>query len=161
MSKPKIYLDTSIISHLDQQDAPDKMFDTRLLWEEIKQGKYEVYISDVVVSEIAKNKQEKRKLLTFWLADIEYITSRITKEMVDYADRLTEKGVLPAKSRDDCLHVACAVVNKCDMLLSWNFKHMVRVKTIDSVKVVSKQLGYPEMRIYSPNMIVERGGEDE
>ena len=75
MKKSKIYLDTSVISNLDQQDAPDKMFDTRLLWEEIKQGKYEVYISDVVTREIGKNKREKRMLFTIWLADIEHITA--------------------------------------------------------------------------------------
>ena len=161
VQRPKIYLDTSVISHLEQQDAPDKMFDTRLLWEEIKQGKYEVYISEVVTREIAKNKHEKQTILTFWLADIDPIISDITKEMEIYADKLVEEKILSAKSWDDCLHIACAVANKCDMILSWNFKHMVRGKTIDGVKIVSERLGYPEIRIYSPSMIVERGDENE
>ena len=44
MKKQRIYLDTSVISHLDQQDAADNMDDTLLLWEEIKQGFYGVYL---------------------------------------------------------------------------------------------------------------------
>lgn len=46
MKKLKIYLDTSVISHLKQGDAPDKTADTLKLWEDIKQGKYDVYLSE-------------------------------------------------------------------------------------------------------------------
>ena len=161
MQKPKIYLDTSVISHLEQQETPDKMFDTRLLWEELKQGKHEVYISEVVTREIAKNKREKQTLLTFWLADIEPTIIEITPEIEVYADALIKEGFLSPKSRDDCLHIACAVIGKCDMLLSWNFRHMVRIKTVDGVKIVSERLGYSEMRIYPPSMLVERSEDDE
>ena len=49
---------------------------------------------------------------------------------------------MPPKSRDDALHIACAVIGKCDMLLSWNFKHLVRVKTNEGVRIVSAKLGY-------------------
>ena len=52
MKKLKLYLDTSVISHLDQQDAQEKMQDTQLLWEEIKIGLYDVAISDIVFAEI-------------------------------------------------------------------------------------------------------------
>ena len=161
MKKSKIYLDTSVISHLEQQDAPDKMFDTRLLWEEIKQGKYEVYLSDIVLDEIMENKPEKRTLLTFWLADIEYTTISITPEIEAYVEKLLDEGILTQKSKDDCFHIACAVISECDMLLSWNFKHLVRVKTVDGVKTISKRHGYNEIGIYSPSMVVERSGEDE
>ena len=161
MQRPKIYLDTSVISHLEQQDASDKMFDTRLLWEELKQGKHEVYISDTVLEEIAKNKPEKQTLLTFWLADIEPTVIETTTEIEAYADALVKEGVLPQKSLDDALHIASAVIAGCDMLLSWNFKHMVRIRTVDGVKVVSERLGYNEMRIYPPSMLVERSDNDE
>ena len=118
VQRPKIYLDTSVISYIEQQDAPDKMFDTRLLWEELKQGKHEVYISDVVMRELSKNTHEKQLILTFWLADIEYTTLEVTSEVEAYADSLLEEGVLTAKNYEDCLHIACAVIAGCDMLLS-------------------------------------------
>ena len=161
MQRPKIYLDTSVISHLEQQDAPDKMFDTRLLWEELKQGKHEVYISDVVLDEIQENKPKKQTLLTLWLADIEYTVISITPEIEAYVESLLEEGVMTSKSKDDCFHIACAVISKCNMLLSWNFKHLVRVKTVDGVRIINKRLGYDEIGIYSPSSIVERGEENE
>lgn len=48
-SKIKVYLDTSVISYLAQQDAPAEMALTQQVWEKIKSGKYDVYISDVVL----------------------------------------------------------------------------------------------------------------
>ena len=47
--KIKVYLDTSVISYLDQQDAPEQMKETREVWERIKAGQYDVFISDVVL----------------------------------------------------------------------------------------------------------------
>ena len=52
MRKPRIYLDTSVISHLDAPDTPDKQADTHKLWELIKAGEYDVYISPVVMIEL-------------------------------------------------------------------------------------------------------------
>ena len=61
--KPKVYLDTSVISHLDAADAPDKMNDTLLFWEELKAAKYQVVISNVTVAEITKCAEPKRTAL--------------------------------------------------------------------------------------------------
>ena len=54
MRKLKVYLDTSVISHLLQEDVPEKMADTRQLWEMFKDGKYDVYLSTVTLREIEK-----------------------------------------------------------------------------------------------------------
>ena len=59
--KLKVYLDTSIISHLDQQDAPEKMKETKCLWQLFRQGRYDVYISDIVIAEINQCPQTKRE----------------------------------------------------------------------------------------------------
>lgn len=53
MRKLKIYLDTSVISHLDAPDTPEKMADTLKLWEGIKRGEYEVYVSYMTIDEFA------------------------------------------------------------------------------------------------------------
>jgi predicted nucleic acid-binding protein len=68
MKKLKIYLDTSVISHLDAPDVPDKMADTLKLWEYIKAGVYDVVISDVVTDELAKCAEPKRSKLAFYLS---------------------------------------------------------------------------------------------
>ena len=49
MGKLKIYLDTSVISHLLQEDVPEKMADTRQLWEMFCSNRYDVYLSTVTL----------------------------------------------------------------------------------------------------------------
>jgi len=159
MRKLKIYLDTSVISHLDAYDAQDKQVDTLLLWEEIKSGKYKVFISDIVFEEIYKNLEIKRELLLKYLTDIEYQHISIDDDIRKYADELNRLDILSEKHISDCLHIGSAVIYDCDMLLSWNFKHMVRIKTINGVKSVNSLLGYKEIGIYPPSMIIERGEE--
>lgn len=72
MKKPKLYLDTSVISHLYQPDAPEKMADTQRLWDDIKTGVYEVYMSNVTLREVFACKPEKLDILVKYLSDIEY-----------------------------------------------------------------------------------------
>ena len=159
MKKQKIYLDTSVISHLDQRDALDKMDDTLLLWEEIKSGLYDVYISQVTIDEVDANKESKRATLLGYLAEIEYTFVEINSEVRAYAAKLISEGILTEKSHDDCLHIASAVVSECHMLLSWNFKHILRVKTVNGVRSISARLGYKGIDIIPPSMIVERRPE--
>jgi len=159
MRKPKIYLDTSVISHLDAPETPDKQADTLQLWEEIKAGLYDVYISDIVIEEFEKNPENKKERLTNYLAEIEYNHISITEDIRKYAGELNRLEILSDKHIADCLHIGSAVTYDCDMLLSWNFKHMVKVKTINGVKSVNSLLGYKEMGIYTPNMLIESKGE--
>ena len=63
MNKLKIYLDTSVISYLDQQDSLEKMAETQDVWNLFKKGRYDIYISDIVLYEINKCKKEKRQIL--------------------------------------------------------------------------------------------------
>ena len=155
MRKQKIYLDTSVISHLDQMDAPGKMNDTLVLWEEIKQGLYEAFISHVVIDEIMNNKEPKLNTLLNYLADIEYTILQVDEAVDALAGKFVEMGILNEKSIDDCYHIAFAMRYGCDAIISWNFKHIYNIRTIRGVKIVSGITGYPEIAIYSPTILVE------
>ena len=69
MRKKKIYLDTSVISYLRQEDAPERMAETLEFWEILKAGKYDVYISDVVIAELMRCFEPKQRELFALLAD--------------------------------------------------------------------------------------------
>ena len=159
MRKLKIYLDTSVISHLDAPDAPEKQAETLQLWEEIKAGEYEVYLSDVVFDELENNSDNKKALLVNYLADINYQRININNEIREYADELIKLNILKEKHIADCLHIGSAVIHECNMILSWNFKHIVRIKTINGVKSVNSLLGYREIGIYPPSMLIEPKGD--
>lgn len=62
MKKLKIYLETSVISYLDQPERGDKAVDSHRLWEKIKAGEFEAVISDVAVAEINKCDEHKEIL---------------------------------------------------------------------------------------------------
>jgi hypothetical protein len=72
LNKVKIYLDTSVISHLDAEDTPEKMQDTHLFWQELKKGFYKAAISDLTLAELAKCPEPKRTQLYEYLGQIDY-----------------------------------------------------------------------------------------
>jgi predicted nucleic acid-binding protein len=154
MRKLKIYLETSVISHLDQQDVPDKMNDTLILWEEIKAGKYDVFLSERVISEIMDSNEQKMSCMLEYISQIDYVVLEADNNVMEYAKTLTSESIMTENHFDDCLHIAYAVVNDCDMILSWNFRHIVRAKTINGVRYISSLLGYRDIGIYAPSMII-------
>lgn len=92
MNKIKIYLDTSVISYLDQKDAPEQMKETQEVWELLKKDLYEIYISDVVVYEINKCSGEKRKTLLDYLDRIEYNIIETDEGTVELAEKFIDFG---------------------------------------------------------------------
>ena len=151
--------DTSVISHLFADDVPDKMADTIRLWDKFVDGQYEVFISDIVTNEISRCAEPKlsNMLEKMRLVDIQILDE--TDEVKTLAAEYIKNGILKEKSLADCLHIAYAVINSCDVIVSWNFKHIVNSKTIDKVKIVNAINRYREISIIPPTMLVE--GEEE
>ena len=155
MRKLKVYLDTSVISYLSQEDAPEKMADTRQLWEMFKDGKYDVYLSTVTLEEVADCPEPKRSELRKFLEQIKYTVLDITDEMETVANKIIDMGILTKKSYDDCQHIAAAVVTECNCIISWNFKHIVNIKTIHGVRAITNLTGYKAIDILSPTVLLE------
>lgn len=154
MKKLKIYLDTSVISHLLAEDTPEKMADTQALWLQIQCGKYDVYLSTVTLEEIEKCAEPKRSFLAEQLAAISFTSIDLTNEMKILADKIVDVGILTQKSRDDCRHIAAAIVSECNYMVSWNFKHMVNIKTINGVRAITNLAGYRSIDLISPSMLI-------
>ena len=90
---------------------------------------------------------EKLELLRFTILDE-------TEEVQALAAEYVNNGVLTQNSYDDCLHIAQAVIGKCDYLVSWNYRHIVRPKTVQTVKMVNLIGRYNEISICTPEMLV-------
>lgn len=156
--KLKVYLDTSVISHLMQEDVPDKMEDTRKLWEMFRNDVYEVCLSSLTLKEVSDCPEPKRSALKDYLKQVSYSTVEITQEVIDVARKLINMGILTEKSFDDCQHIGAAIVNDCDCIISWNFRHIVNLKTIRGVRAITNLAGYKSMEIWNPSVLLE--GED-
>ncbi|MDR2897690.1 MAG: PIN domain-containing protein [Spirochaetaceae bacterium] len=153
--KQRLYLDTSVISYLDQQDSSERMKITHIFWQKVLNDEYDIVISDVVYEELAGCDEEKRNILTEYLDRITHRKVIIGEAEKDIADCIIENGILTReKSYSDCLHIAAAITSGCNTILSWNFKHIVNPKTINGVKIVSIKSGYPEVSIYSPESFI-------
>ncbi len=155
MKRLELYLDTSVISHLFAEDTPEKMSDTRALWMDFQKGRYELFLSPLTAHELQQCSEPKRGQMTEMLRLISFSILAETEEIRELANEYVQNGVLREKSLDDCLHIAYAVVNNCDIIVSWNFKHLVNYKTINQIRIVNAINHYKEISIVSPTMLIE------
>lgn len=159
LRKLKIYLETTILNFYYAHDDQEKMEDTRKLFDEISQGRYISYTSMSVVREISKAQEEKRiKLLDLIRKyNIEILEDEPEAERI--ADIYVKEGIIPAKYITDGLHIALATVHDMDIILSWNFKHIVKRKTMVMTNVINHREGYKNIDIYSPSEVIESDEE--
>lgn len=149
--KISVYLDTSVISALFDERNPERQDLTGKFFEQI--GTFDVYISEVVLAEIddLKEEQLKEKLrntaLPFKVLSIDEECRRLANEYIRH-------GAIPADYSEDTLHIAISTLNGIDYLLSWNFRHIVKVKTRRIVNMVNLSLGYPDLKISTPAELI-------
>jgi len=134
------------------------MADTLEFWDILKTGKYNIYISDIVTGELGKCKEPKRRELFQLLSEIQYneIKAGYDEEITALAIEIGKQGLLPPKSINDRLHIAAAMQTGCNIIVSWNFNHMVNVTTIDRVRVIAALNNLRPVDIFSPTMLLER-----
>jgi len=149
MRKLKIYLDTSAIGFLDEQTSPKEMSDMLDLWKKIKLGQYDVLLSEVTLVEISENKNvAKVDVLTDFLKEIQYQLIAVSEDVEDIADLVKSTGLLISdKHQNDRLHIGCAIVSGCDVLVSYNFKNLANVRIIKGVRAISLLSGYGNVNI--------------
>ena len=116
-------------------------------------------ISEIVAAEIAPAPEEVRDQyaeLLEWQSEFAELTDKVRELATAYQKR----QVIPTKFSNDALHIALATVAEVDMLVSWNFKHIVRFDKIRMFNAVNRELGYKPIEIYSPREVTHYG-EDE
>lgn len=118
-------------------------------------------LSDVVIRELSEcSDARKRKKLLSHLTEIPYTVVNITEETVRLAEHIIDFGILKKRSFDDCQHIAAAIISNCDFIISWNFKHIVNVKTIRGIKILTTAEGYKDIAIYPPSALQEEEEKD-
>jgi hypothetical protein len=78
----------------------------------------------------------------------------IDEESRTLADKYVRHGAIPSDYPEDALHISIATVNRTDYLISWNFEHIVRIKTRKIVNMVNSSLGYPDIEIVTPPELI-------
>lgn len=155
MRIPKIYLETSVFNFVFTDDAPDKKADTLKLFEEIRKGKLEPYTSAYVISELEAAQQPKRDCMLQLIPEYGIQMLEKSDEAVRLAKIYAAESIVPEKYIADAYHIAVASVNELDVIVSWNFKHIVKMKTIKLTESVNLKQGYKKMMIHSPTEVID------
>lgn len=154
MKRLKLYIDTSVLNFLLTTDDIEKTEITRELFDLIDRGDYDAYISDVVVEEIDRAPEPKRTQLVDIVKRHDFTMLEADFESEDLTQKYTQEGTIPERFINDARHIAIAVVNNMDVLVSWNFQHIVKLKTRHCVNGISKILGYKEIDICPPQEVI-------
>ena len=121
--KPKIYIETSVISYLTSRTSRDLVTAARQQlttdWWESQKSNYNLFISQPVVSEASDGDQQvaiKRMAVIKKLPLLE-----VTNESIEFAKFLVEETPFPENAAIDALHISIACVHRMDFILTWNF----------------------------------------
>jgi predicted nucleic acid-binding protein len=146
MKKLRVYIDTSVIAGcLDDEFS----LESNQLMEAIKQEKFILLMSDIIVSELINAPQAvKDILLSIPQRVIEVV--KITPEVLQLMDAYINEGVVTSKSINDATHVAAATIARADAIISWNFKHIVRLDKMKGYNQINLLNGYGILTIISP-----------
>ncbi|MCD4726124.1 MAG: PIN domain-containing protein [Pirellulales bacterium] len=154
MHRLRVYVDTSVIGGVfDEQFSAS----SRRFFEEVKQKRYAILISAITYDEMVTAPDRVRQIFESLPADaVEEIS--IDSEVRELAAAYIAANILGPKMENDALHVAAATVARADMILSWNFRHMVNFNRILKFNGVNMLNGYSQISIHSP---LELANDDE
>lgn len=153
--KLRIYIDTSVVGgYFDEEfnEATQKLFE-RLENEEVK-----FVVSDLLDLELISAPERVRNLLHNYSAD-KFERIELTEEVDKLAETCIVEKVVGKTSLEDCRHIAMATIHKVDVLVSWNFKHIVNLDRIKGYNSVNLRLGYTMIEIRSPKDLINYGND--
>lgn len=145
-----LYVDTSVIGGYFDIEFVNE---TRDLFDNLENSRFDIMFSSVTENELLNAPKEVRKFLET-IPDALKKRVELTEEAVKLADTYIAENVVGKTSREDCFHIALATINKADILVSWNFKHIVNVIRIRGYNAVNLKLGYSQIDIRSPKDII-------
>ena len=154
---PTAYIETSVISYLTALPSRDVVIAayqqvTREWWRTAR-NRFELVASELVLQEAAAGDSAAARAR---LAALEAVT---LLEATDDAAKLTRKfldlGAIPRKAAEDAAHIAIAVTNGADYLVTWNFRHIANAVLRSRIEHVCRQAGYEPPVICTPNELIE------
>ena len=152
--KQRFYFDTSVFGGVFDVEFDEA---SAQLFEKVKLGQITCVYSDLTEGELFNAPQRVRNFFKN-LPEESLEQVKMSDESIKLANQYIAESVVGKTSFDDCVHIALATIHKADILVSWNFKHIVNVYRIRGYNSVNLRLGYQHLEIRSPKDII--GYED-
>jgi len=150
MKKLRIYLDTSVFGGAFDVEFADE---SQRLFADIRLEKVIPLISETLTSEVAAAPLQVQELLQE-ISGLNVELLYFSEEAIELQKEYLKAGVVTSKYADDALHVASATIARADVIVSWNYRHLVNPVRIRAFNGVNLTHGYGTVIILTPTDIV-------
>ncbi|MDL5247502.1 PIN domain protein [Leptospira weilii] len=141
----RVYVDNSVYGgYFDKEFAQW----TELFFDEVDDGNFRILYSRLIEKELKDAPKRVKDFAKRYLENSEIV--KITRDTVLLAEAYLKFKVVGESSYEDCIHVASATIAKADVIVSWNFKHIVKLSKIQGYNTVNRKLGYSDLEIRTP-----------
>lgn len=157
MRRIAVYVDTSVFGGVADDEfavASGRFFDR------VCRGEFVVFISQITVDELTGAPEEVQQVLKD-LPDECLVQVAADEEAMALAQAYVDAGVLGDANVADAIHVATATVAGADLVLSWNFRHIVNYDRIHKYNGVNALKGYSPIEIHSPLEMCDDDSKEE
>lgn len=155
--KPKAYIETTFISYLTSRPSRDIIVAAHQQitdeWWSTRKEDFDLFASQLVWDEAGAGDQEMSRRRLAALEPVELL--EVTEEALSLAKDLVDKGPLPQKAAEDAIHIAVAVINGMDYLLTWNCSHLANAAMRGKIEQICRTRGYEPTVICTPEELLE------
>lgn len=144
-----IYADTSVFGGKFDEEFKEA---SATFFEQVKKEQFLLITSAIVQEEISSAPQEVVDFFNEMLGYAKVVD--ISENAVELRDAYLQAGIVSPRYSDDALHVALATVSACNIIVSWNFKHIVHFQKIPLYNAINTIRGYSPIAIYSPLEVI-------
>jgi len=154
--KPKVYIETSVISYLTARLSKDLIIaghqQITQEWWELRKTHFDLYVSQLVIKEASAGDTQAVEKRLAVLRDLPLL--QMNDKIKELAQKFVAHHALPAKAAEDAIHVAIATVHRMEYLLTWNCTHIANAEIRRKISSVCVKNGYEIPVICTPEELL-------
>ena len=161
--KPSAYIETSVVSYLTARPSRDVVVAayqeiTRAWWSGARE-RFDLLASELVVAEAGAGDRDAARARLESIQGIKLLNA--TTDAEELARALIDLGAVPREAVEDAAHIAIAVTNGIDYLVTWNFRHIANATMRSRIEDVCRGAGFDPPVICTPNELMELDDVEE
>jgi predicted nucleic acid-binding protein len=153
--KPKVYLETTIISYLVARPSRDIIIaahqELTNEWWENRRKRFDLFVSQLVIQEAKSGDKEAARKRLGLLEPIPLL--ELNDKAISLA-RILMNDAIPPKAVEDALHIAVAAIHGMDYLLTWNCKHIANAEKEHAIATVCRSNNFEPPIICTPEELM-------
>ena len=159
MRKQKVYLETTMFNYYFDK-TKNAQPSTFAFFEAVGSGQFEGYTSVYAYNELDKASEPQRSNMLHLIEKYHIKVLDTSEEIIHLAEKYIANNIIPKKKRMDALHIAVASVSELDIIMSYNFKHINKLKTKTLIPAVNQISGYRDIFIAQPEEVIDYEVDD-